>query len=247
MSKTLKLIFNCEAPMVDAFVIKPSQLDNLTKLENVEGYDWICKLEDFHADSSEHLCIGIDLNGCEIQAELDGNPLEISGISTTESEKDLTNEDYLTELEYRNTKETVEEFIQSEIIICASEPKISGSELAIEDGDYVVMAFTPTKFTSYEALIEVDDVFLLHDINLNIGDFDSPNDAANLFYGNPNTRYSLNSKTLFIERPIHSVTYKGKTVDIERDFTSYSPTFECYKFENGEFVSADELSEFFNG
>lgn len=246
MSKLLELEFNCRAPIVDAFVIRASQIPEIEKEHGLEGYDWIAALQDSHSHAWEPLCSGIDADGCKIAAKLDGKDLPISGISITESKKDLSDDEYIEEIDWQRGETPLDEFINSELIVSYTDLRTSGSSLKLEHSDYFIIVFTETKYSSYTASIEVDDDFTLHDLNLIVGDFDSDLDIAELFYGHYGTKYQNGDRTTHIESPILSVQYKDKIFPIEQDFTSYAPLFECYKFENGEFLPAEELSDFFN-
>lgn len=247
MSKLLELKFDCRAPIVDGFIIKPSQIPEMLKEQGLEGFDWIATLQDFHSHAFESLSGGIDIDGCNVTAKLDGKDLRISGISLTEAKKDLTDDEYTTELEWQRDEIPLEEFINSELIVSYEDLRASGMSLQPEQGDYVIIVFTETKYSSYTATIEVDDDFIVHDLDLIAGDFDSDLDIAQLFYGHYGTKYQIGDRSSHIETPLLSIKYKEKTFPIEQDFTSYAPIFECRKFENGEFVPTEELSDFFNG
>lgn len=247
MSKLLELEFDCAAPMVEAFVVKPSQIPDIKKEQGLEGYDWIAPLKDFHSHAFESLSDGIDTDGCKVTAKLDGEVFPISGITVTETEKDLSDPEYTEELEALRYETPLEEFINSELIVSYEDLRASGGSLQPEHGDYVIIVFTETKFSAYSAAIEVDDDFILHDLDLVAGDFDSDLDIAELFYGHHGTKYQTGDRTHCIESPILSIKYKDECFPIEQDFTSYAPLFECYKFENGGFLPAEELSDFFNG
>ena len=247
MSKILKLEFKCNAPIIDAFIVQPSQIPELKKEQDLEGYDWITVLQDFHSNAVESLSGGIDIDGCTVSAELDGEAFPISGISTASTEKDLNDDEYTSELEWQRDEIPLEDFIKSELIVSFANSIESGHTLQPQNGDYVILSFTETKFSSYSASIEVDDTFILHDLDLLVGNFDSDLEIAKHFYGHHKTRYQQGDYSGCIENPILSISYKDECFPIEQDFTSYAPLFECFKFENGKFLPAEELSDFFNG
>lgn len=246
MAKLLELKFDCGAPMVEAFIVKPSQIPEIKKEQGLEGYDWIAPLQDFHSHKYESLCGGIDIDGCNVTAKLDGKVLPISGISITEAKKDLTDDEYTEELESLRNETPLKAFINSELIVSYEDLRASGGSLQLEHGDYVIIAFVETRYSSYTVSLDVDDNFILHDLDIVAGDFDSDLDIARLFYSHYGTKYQMGGRTYGIENPILSIKYKDECFPIEQDFTSYAPLFECYKFENGEFLPAEELSDFFN-
>lgn len=245
MSKLLELEFDCRAPIVDAFIIKPSQIPELQQEQDVAGYDWIASLQDFHSHAYESLCHGVDIDGCTVSAKLGGEIFPISGVLVTEMKKDLSDPEYTEELETLRYETPLEEFIES-VLISDGDVKDSGSDLNFENGDYLVVSFTETKYSKYQAFVKVDDNFSLHDIDLEVRNFDGVNKITDLLYFHPETQYVYGDRTSWVELPLISVKYKGRTFAVESDFTSYAPIFECYKYENGEFLPTDELNDIFH-
>ena len=247
MAKLLELKFDCGAPMVEAFIVKPSQIPESKKEHGLEGYDWVASLQDFHSHAFESLCGGMDIYGCEVSAKLDGEVFPISGILVTSTEKNLSDPEYTEELESRQDDTPLEQIINSKLIVSYEDLRDSGSSLQPEDGDYVIIAFIETRYADYTVSLDAEDDFILHDLDLVACNLDSNFGVAKIIYGHSGATYRLNGQTQFLEAPLFSIKYKGECFPIEQDFTSYAPLFECYKFENGEFLPAEELSDFFNG
>lgn len=246
MSKLLELEFDCRAPIVDAFIIKPSQIPELQQEQGLDGYDWIAALRDSYSHAYESLCHGVDIDGCKVSAKLDGDPFLISSILPIGTKKDLNADEYTSELELEMNETPLEEFIESVLIIEIGDIKDSGSDLKFEDGDYLVVSFIETKYSKYQAFVQVDDNFSLHDIDFEVRNFDGENEIAELLYGHSRTKYEHGNRSPIIDTPVKSVKYKGRTFAVESDFSSYDPVFECYKYENGEFLPADELNDIFH-
>ena len=246
MSKLLELKFDSGAPMVEAFIVKPSQIPEIKKEQGLEGYDWIVPLQDFHSHAHESLCGGMDIYGCEVSAKLDGEAFPISGILITSTEKNLSDDEYTEELEWRQDDTPLEQIIKSKLIVSYADLRDSGGSLQPEHGDYVIIAFVETRYSDYTVSLDVEDDFILHDLDLVACDLDLDLGVAGIVHGHSAATYRINGQTRFVEAPLFSIKYKGECFPIEQDFTSYAPLFECYKFENGEFLPAEELSDFFN-